>query len=114
MDMDAISKEYIDIDDALKRIGGNTDLYKRLVLRFVDGDYLDPLCAALEKGDTEESARLAHTLKGVSANLSLVKIKSVSTDLEQVIKNGTDYTACLAELKQAYSTTLEQIATIMK
>ena len=113
MDTDVNIKEYLDKDDALKRIGGNEGLYKKLLARFVDGDYLDVLCTALQSGDTEESARAAHTLKGVSANLSLIKIRDISMDLEQEIKNGADYAACLDELKQAFDVTLEIVAEIM-
>ena len=114
MELDATSKEYIEIDDALKRIGGNEGLYKKLLTRFIDGNYLDSLCGAIESGDMEESARMAHTLKGVSANLSLVKIQSVSTELEHMIKDGKDHSSKLDELKQAYNATLEKIADIMK
>jgi len=114
VDIGSISKEYIDIDDALKRIGGNEGLYKKLLSRFVDGNYLDTLCNAIQSGDMEESARAAHTLKGVSANLSLVKIQSASIELEHAIKESRDYPEKLEELKQVFSITMEQIADIMK
>lgn len=113
MDKDAINKEYIDIEDALKRIGGNEGLYKKLLTRFIEGNYLDLLCAAIDNGDMEEAARAAHTLKGVSANLSLVKVQSVSTELEHAIKEGQDHTGKLDELKQAADATMEQITGIM-
>lgn len=112
MDIDAGSKEYIDINDALGRIGGNEGLYKKLLTRFTEGNYLDAICEALEKGDMEESARAAHTLKGVSANLSLVKIQTLSIELEHAIKENSDHSAKLDELKQAFVTTLEKIAEI--
>ena len=114
MDIDANSKEYIDVDDALKRVGGNEGLYKKLLSRFVDGNYLEALDNAIQSGDMEESARAAHTLKGVSANLSLVKIQSASIELEHAIKEGQDHSAKLGELKQAYEATSAIIAEIMK
>ena len=113
MDMDASAKEYIDADDALKRVGGNEGLYKKLLTRFVDGNYMDALDSAIQSGDMEESASAAHTLKGVSANLSLVKVQSVSVELEHAIKEGLDHSAKLDELKQVFNTTLEKIAGII-
>ena len=113
MDIDVSAREYIDVDDALKRVGGNEGLYKKLLTRFVDGNYMDALESAIQSGDMEESARAAHTLKGVSANLSLVKIQSVSVDLEHAIKEGLDHSGKFDELKQVYSATLEKIAGIM-
>ena len=114
MDTGAINKEYIDVNDALNRIGGNEGLYKKLLARFLEGNYLDAICEAIDNGDPEESAHAAHTLKGVSANLSLVRIQTVSMELEHAIKDGSDHTAKLDELKQVFSETLEIIADILK
>ena len=114
MEISADVKEYIDVNDALNRIGGNEGLYKKLLTRFVEGNYLDAIYDAIQKGDAEEPARAAHTLKGVSANLSLVKIQSASLDLEHTLKEGADYSVKLDELKQVYSVTLDKIAEITK
>jgi len=108
-----MNNEYINTDDALSRVGGNMSLYKRLLGRFVDGDLYDELVKALQSGDTEESTRQAHSLKGVSANLSLVKINTLSVELEKLVKENADYSSCLAELKQAYENTLEIIAELL-
>ena len=101
--------EYIDIDDALSRIGGNMVLYKKLLGRFVEGNHFEELERVLQRGDVEESVRQAHSIKGVSANLSLVKIRALSVELEQLLKNNADYSSCVDELKQAYAMTVEKI-----
>ena len=103
---------YIDIEDALKRVGGNKALYKKLLGRFVDGNYIEAIETALQGGNPEDTAREAHTLKGVSANLSLEKVRALSIELEEKVKSGEDCSACLAELKQAYGITVEKIAEI--
>jgi len=104
---------YIEIDDALKRVGGNMDLYKRLLGRFVEGNHFEGLREAVQKGEPEESERQAHTLKGVGANLSLVKIAALSADIEQLLKSGSDTSALFEELRQAYDTTVEMIKEIV-
>jgi HPt (histidine-containing phosphotransfer) domain-containing protein len=114
MDVSHELKEYIDVDAALKRIGGNMGLYKRLLGRFVDGNHLDELDGAIKSGDTEEASRMTHTIKGVSANLSLDKIMSVSSELEQLLKAGNDCSDCYSELRQVYGATLEKIEELMK
>jgi len=113
MDTENSMVAYVDVDDALKRIGGNMGLYKRLLSRFIEVDQFVPLKEALQSGDTEEAARLAHTLKGVSANLSLAKVKNLSTELEQLVKSGSDHTAKLAELGRAYNETVQMITEIL-
>ena len=113
MDMDSTQNEYIDVDDALSRIGGNMSLYQRLLGRFVDGNLYEELVKTLQQGDFEESTRQAHSLKGVSANLSLVKIRSLSIELEQLLKDNADYSSCLSELKEAFTVTLEKISELL-
>ena len=103
---------YIDVEDALKRVGGNKALYKKLLGRFVDGNYMEAIETALQSGDMEDSARQAHTLKGVSANLSLERVRELSVELEEKIKSGEDCGGVLSELKQAHGITLEKIAEI--
>jgi len=107
-----INKEIVDVQDALKRIGGSMDLYKRLLTQFTGGDHISPLEEALNTGAMEEASRLIHTLKGVAANLSLVKLSAVASELEQKVKNGLDHSDTFAELKNVYLETSQQIVEI--
>jgi len=113
MDIEVKREDYIDVEEAVHRIGGNMDLYKRLLGRFVDGNHFYALVGALDGGDKEEAAHLAHTLKGVSANLSLIKVTSLTVALEQCIKEDADHSGRLAELRDAYDVTLEIIAELV-
>jgi HPt (histidine-containing phosphotransfer) domain-containing protein len=110
--MDINRDEYINIGDALKRIGGNMDLYKRLLMQFTSGDHIAPLEEAFSKGAMEEASHLIHTLKGVSANLSLIKLQAVAAELEQLVKNNSDYSDKFTELKQVFDITSQQITEV--
>jgi len=110
--MDINSEEYVDVKDALKRIGGSMDLYKRLLGQFTGGDHIDPLEEAFSVGAMDEASRLIHTLKGVAANLSLVKLSAAASDLEHKIKNDVDHSESFQELKNIYLTTSQEIAKI--
>jgi HPt (histidine-containing phosphotransfer) domain-containing protein len=105
--------QYVNVNEALKRIGGSMDLYKRLLTQFLNGDYVEPLELALSSGDSEEASRRIHSLKGVCANLSLVRLTTASVDLENIIHDGAEYTESLAELKRIYSETSAQISEII-
>ena len=113
MDISSNNVDYINLDDALTRIGGNMGLYKRLLGRFVEGNHFDLLNNAILSGDIEEASRQAHSLKGVSANLSLVKVQHAALELEQKIKENLDYSGSLDELKQVFDITLEKIAELL-
>ena len=103
------SENYIEIDDALKRVGGNMALYKKLLVKFIDGNYIEAIDAALLSGDMEESARQVHTLKGVSANLSLERVRALCVELETKIRGGENCMPGFADLKEAYSVTIDKI-----
>jgi len=108
--MSFIKEDYINVDDALKRVGGNIGLYHKLLGRFVEGNQLDELEKAFEDGDTEGASRMAHTIKGVAANLSLVKLQSVSAELEHIVKDSLDHAGKLSELRDVYSVTVQVIS----
>ena len=105
----AVSEEYINIKEALHRIGGSMDLYKKLLNSFTGTDHITPLEEALNSGAMEDASHQLHTLKGVAANLSLIKLAAIAGDLEHKVKNGVDHTDALQELKSIYLTTAEQI-----
>jgi len=104
--------DYVNVTDALKRIGGSMDLYKRLLKQFTGGDHISPLEEALSTGAVEDATRLIHTLKGVAANLSLVKLSTIAGELEHKVKSGAEHSETFEELKNAYYITSQQIAEI--
>lgn len=112
--MDEIRDVYVDVDDALRRIGGSMDLYKRLLNQFNEEDYLNLLEEALNIDFIEEAARLIHALKGVAANLSFIRLYKAAIEFEQNIKDGAaDLSTGFAELKNTYNVTSQQIAKIL-
>jgi HPt (histidine-containing phosphotransfer) domain-containing protein len=102
----------IDSEEGLKRVGGNLNLYKRLLQKFVDANYYAPLQEAIEAGDIEAAEQAAHTIKGVAANLALSRITAIATALDSDLKNAGDYAANFAALKPAIDDTLEAIAAL--
>jgi len=108
-----INSELVDVKDALHRIGGSMDLYKRLLTQFTGGDHIDPLEEALNSGDMEDASRKLHALKGVSANLSLTKLSAITANLEHKVKDGVDHSGTFAELKDVYFETSQAITEIL-
>jgi HPt (histidine-containing phosphotransfer) domain-containing protein len=100
---------YINAEDGAKRVGGNMGLYKKLLARFVEGNYIDSLTSEIVSGNMEGAAAAAHTIKGVAANLSLVKVNEISAALESALKNGLPYEQLHSELKTATAETIERI-----
>jgi two-component system sensor histidine kinase/response regulator len=80
----------ISVASGLGRVGGNKQLYTKLLCKFKDGqeNAVDQIKAALQSGDVETAARLAHTVKGVSGNLGGDHLYQTAADLEKAIKEG--------------------------
>lgn len=61
----------MNVDTALERFMGNEALLERFLKKFKNDKSYHDLLAALENKDVDAAFVSAHTLKGVSANLSL-------------------------------------------
>ena len=68
----------------LATVGGNEKLYNELLVRFVEhyGQSAAQLRDLLEHGDYRGAARLAHTVKGVAANLGVEQITELTRQME--------------------------------
>ncbi len=80
----------IALDDGLARLGGNRQLYVKLLGQFrtSHADTVDKIKEAIADGDQRTAARLAHTVKGVAANLGADWLAMASAKLESALKQG--------------------------
>jgi CheY-like chemotaxis protein len=82
-----------DCEVGLKRVGGDEEMYKELL-----GDFIQELPGRLESlytcilnNDFESLSRIAHNLKGVSANLGFIQLSEYAHKIEdQVSKRRID------------------------
>lgn len=78
----------VDIDDGLKRLGGNESLYTRLLGSFVKTmkeQIVEPDFDCTEYTGTTERA---HTIKGISGNLSITPVYKAYTDIVDLLRGG--------------------------
>ena len=70
--------EGVDIKDGLKRVGGNSRLYRDLLMKFA-AKYTDSalqISDALHADDRKTAERIAHTVKGVAGNIGIKPVQS--------------------------------------
>ncbi|MBP5985929.1 MAG: response regulator [Azonexus sp.] len=84
-------KADIDIDAALTRLGGNRQMFNRLLTRFREnqGDVISQLEADRQRGDSSAMILRAHTLRGLAGNLGAVKLSRLAGELEDRLKTGS-------------------------
>ncbi len=73
-----------DIEFGLRRVGGNTNLFGKLVHAFCVkyADIVQELQTALAAGDREQVTRTAHAIKGVAGNLGALELHRAAGELE--------------------------------
>jgi two-component system sensor histidine kinase/response regulator len=82
----------VDVEEGLKRVAGNKQLYRNLLTQFAakQGFAGERILTALEGGDRDQAERIAHSLKGVAGNLGINDIFQAAGILERAIRDLPD------------------------
>jgi two-component system, sensor histidine kinase and response regulator len=101
----------IDTATALKRTGGNRKRYESLLQRFSDSQShaIDDIRAALAANDSPTAQRLAHSLKGASANLGANALAEVAATAEAAIDSNHPIGPALESLSHSLDLTIAAI-----
>jgi len=100
---------YVDVEDGSKRVMNNTKLFVRLLGKFKDDKSLNDIEALLAAGDLQKAQIAAHTIKGLTANLSLIELNKQCVELEAQIKSGNTPNEQLAVVKDIYAKTILEV-----
>jgi two-component system, sensor histidine kinase and response regulator len=105
-----------DIKDALDRVEGDRDLLEEIVRIFTSecSSNMDAIRRALSAGDAPLLERLAHTIKGASANLSAFAVSAVAFKLEKLAASGslTDAGEWVDKLQHEIRRLLPELASV--
>lgn len=76
----------VDTEGALRRFGGNSEMYERFLKKFLTDRTFSQVTEAFAQGDREAALRYIHTLKGVTANLGMDKLFAISAKMVDQIR----------------------------
>lgn len=99
----------IDLPDAMSRMDDDEALYQRLAFKYLDNASFVDLEAAMAAKDYDAAYTAAHTLKGVSGNLSLATLYEVAAAVSDALYQG-EYQAAeqmMPDLKAAHEKAVE-------
>src|SRR3954470_11526219 len=101
----------IDTQPALRRTGGNRQRYVSLLRKFADSQAgaVGEIRAALKAQDPANARRIAHSLKGASANLGANTLATAAGNAEAAIKTQRDIEPALGEMERALFTAVAAI-----
>lgn len=81
----------VDYEVLKERFSYNENLLRKFILKFPGDDCYHQLQLAIESEDYETIMRMAHTLKGLAANLGFDQLSFKCNDLVQYLReNGRD------------------------
>jgi two-component system sensor histidine kinase/response regulator len=104
----------VDVAAGLRRVGGNRDLYLRLLHRFAASQAGAARRAreALASGERAIAEREAHTVKGVAANLGLAALSDVAAALERAVRGAKGEKRALIAFERALEQTVAALAAL--
>ncbi len=104
----------VDVKDGLGRVKGNVKVYKTLLQSFLKHPHFDELQQAFERKDAQSAAQVAHLIKGVSANMSLVEINKNIVALEEKLKDGVFDEALFRSCHASFEKTKEVLNSVLE
>ncbi|MCM2679633.1 Hpt domain-containing protein [Echinimonas agarilytica] len=93
----------IDREESIKRCGGSVELYKKLLLKFVDM-YGNGFTIA-----SHELQAFTHSIKGAASYLGLTDIAELAARSEQALKLNADEQVLIAQLEELTIRVCEQL-----
>lgn len=78
----------VDIDEALQRFMGNGALYEKMLNKLINAVKDVQVLPCFEAGDYEKALENAHTLKGVTGNLSVTPLYKGYTEIVDKLRAG--------------------------
>lgn len=102
-----------DYDDVMNRLRTDERVLKFLG-KVADDKSMELLTASVESKNAEDAFRAAHTIKGISMNLSLRRLGASAEALTEALRGKTDFDPAqiaplYAKLKEDYDQTIENI-----
>jgi signal transduction histidine kinase/CheY-like chemotaxis protein/ligand-binding sensor domain-containing protein len=108
--------ELIDVEAGLSRVGGNSDLFLKLLRKFKDkgAQHFEEIHGASLRlssgsGPREEAVRMAHTLKGVAGNLGIDGVFKTAKVVEEELKAGKAEEVSMLNLEEAINSVLHDL-----
>lgn len=100
---------HIDVEDGLRRVGGNRGLFSRLLAMCQNSGEYEKLEQALAAGELVQAGDIAHAVKGMTGNLSMTTLFNTSAELCESLRGNVRDEALLSAYRSALEETMALI-----
>lgn len=103
-----------DYKTVLTRMGGSEKLLDKFARKFLDDKTASELFKSFEEKDWQTAFRMAHTLKGLCANLGLDKLQKSSAELTEALRDTVADNAeqLLEQVRADYNMTVDALKSL--
>lgn len=107
--------EYVDVEDGIKRVMGNEDLYFKLLGDFVHQarSQENRIYRHIEDGEFTQASEEAHTIAGSAGNLSIIGLRRSAKQLQNALNVSTDCQLPLSNFKRDMDNAIKEIGEIL-
>lgn len=106
--LEELSENGVDINDGLGRLMNNSAIYEKLLKKLPDSINKQEVLSFIDSGDIETATRNAHTIKGVTGNLSVTPLYTAYTEIVNLLRAGK-----IDEARKLYVDTLPVQKTLL-
>lgn len=105
-------------DALLARCAGDESICRRVLDKYSQQMQVDvsALVSFVESGNCQEACRVAHRIKGASANVAAMEISRLASDIEKLAADGqqNEATPLTHELVDAWNQHRERLASLLQ
>ena len=98
-----MEKEIINYTEGVKRFSGHEELYQKYLKKFVDGKEYSDFSSAMQQGRYDDAFRAAHTLKGITGNLSFDRFYDKLYNIVEMLRDGKDMSGAVTYFREVQS-----------
>lgn len=84
--LEELSNLGVDINDGLNRLMNNKGIYEKLLKKLPEAINQQKVLPFIDSGDIETATRNAHTIKGVTGNLSITPLYTAYTEIVNLLR----------------------------
>ena len=116
--MDILESLGMDYEEILERFVNDEDFYFQLLEKFSEKPDIDIIEEMLEQENYQEAFRLAHCLKGGSANMGLLYLSEAMVPLTEELRNPPyemeKILPLYYEARDSFKDTMEQVKIVLE
>lgn len=104
-----LHKAGINVNECMQRLKLDKSTFESILITFLDDKNFELMCKAIDEKNVTSAFLHAHSLKGISSNLSMTKLNLDISPIVEILKNDSfeHLEELLPQVKQSYQEVID-------